>query len=78
MWISRKTMLRETTSYQATLPQGRKAADGFKPRHGRGDRKRERSFSGLSPTTLDLKIEETGQKKFERVMQRKTEKLRRP
>ena len=34
--------------YQATLPQGRKAADGCKPRHGRGDRKRERSFSGLS------------------------------
>ena len=34
--------------YQATLPQGRTAADGCKPRHGRGDRKRERSFSGLS------------------------------
>ena len=36
--------------YQAALPQGRTAADGFKPRHdGRGDwnRKRERSFSGL-------------------------------
>ena len=33
--------------YQATLPQGRTAADGCKPRHGRGDRKRERSFSGL-------------------------------
>ena len=32
--------------YQATLPQGRTAADGCKPRHGRGDRKRERSFSG--------------------------------
>ena len=30
------------------VPQGRKAADGRKPRHGRGDRKRERSFSGLS------------------------------
>ena len=27
--------------YQATLPQGRKAADGCKPRHGRDDRKRE-------------------------------------
>ena len=35
--------------YQATLPQGRTAADGFKPRHGRDDRKRERSFSGLRP-----------------------------
>ena len=34
--------------YRATLPQGRTAADGCKPRHGRGDRKRERSFSGLS------------------------------
>ena len=34
--------------YQATLPQGRTAADGCKPRHGRVDRKRERSFSGLS------------------------------
>ena len=34
--------------YQATLPQGRTAADGCKPRHGREDRKRERSFSGLS------------------------------
>ena len=33
--------------YQATLPQGRTAADGCKPRHGRDDRKRERSFSGL-------------------------------
>ena len=33
--------------YQATLPQGRTAADGCKPRHGREDRKRERSFSGL-------------------------------
>ena len=40
--------------YQATLPQGRKAADGFKPRHGRGDsdRKRERSFSGLAKADL--------------------------
>ena len=27
--------------YQATLPQGRTAADGCKPRHGRDDRKRE-------------------------------------
>ena len=34
--------------YQAALPQSRTAADGCKPRHGRGDRKRERSFSGLS------------------------------
>ena len=34
--------------YQATLPQGRTAADGCKPRHGRDDRKRERSFSGLN------------------------------
>ena len=33
--------------YQAALPQGRTAADGRKPRHGRDDRKRERSFSGL-------------------------------
>ena len=33
--------------YQATLPQGRTAAGGCKPRHGRDDRKRERSFSGL-------------------------------
>ena len=36
--------------YQATLPQGRTAAGGCKPRHGRGDRKRERSFSGLRDT----------------------------
>ena len=34
--------------HQATLPQGRTAADGCKPRHGRDDRKRERSSSGLS------------------------------
>ena len=34
--------------YQATRPQGRKAADGCKPRHGRGDRKRGRKLSGLS------------------------------
>ena len=34
--------------YQASLPQGRTAADGSKPRHGRDDRKQERSFSGLS------------------------------
>ena len=38
--------------YQATLPQGRKAADGCKPRHGRGlvtigSGSQERSFSGL-------------------------------
>ena len=33
--------------YQATLPQGRTAADGCKPRHGRDDMKWERSFSGL-------------------------------
>ena len=33
--------------YQATLPQGRTAADGCKPRHGRDDRKRERSVSGI-------------------------------
>ena len=31
--------------YQATLPQGRTAAGGCKPRHGRGDRKWERSRS---------------------------------
>ena len=37
--------------YQATLPQGRTAADGCKPRHGRDDRKRERSFSGLREKT---------------------------
>ena len=35
--------------HQATLPQGRTAADGCKPRHSRDDRKRERSFSGLRP-----------------------------
>ena len=35
--------------YQAPLPQGRTAAGGCKPRHGRDDRKRERGFSGLSP-----------------------------
>ena len=35
--------------YQATLPQGRTAAGGCKPRHGRDDRKRERGFSGLRP-----------------------------
>ena len=33
--------------YQATLPQGHTAARGCKPRHGRGDRKQERGFSGL-------------------------------
>ena len=36
------------TDDQAPLPQGRTAADGRKPRHGRGDRKRERSFSSYS------------------------------
>ena len=40
--------------YQATLPQGRTAADGCKPRHGRDDRKRERSFSGLRPKLAKL------------------------
>ena len=48
--------------YQVTLPHGRKAAGGCKPRHGRGDKtaflgrtilhtrkRRERSFSGLRP-----------------------------
>ena len=40
--------------YQATLPQGRTAADGCKPRHGRDDRKRERSFSGLSRLWMDI------------------------
>ena len=44
--------------YQATLPQGRTAADGCKPRHGRDDRKRERSFSGL-------RMLEPNPKKFE-------------
>ena len=41
--------MRETRDNQAALPhnQGRKAAGGCKPRHGRVDRKRERSFSGL-------------------------------
>ena len=38
--------------YQATLPQGRTAADGCKPRHGRDDRKRERSSSWLSPSPM--------------------------
>ena len=33
-------------SHRALL--GRLAADGWKPRHGRCDRKRERSYSGLS------------------------------
>ena len=39
--------------YQATLPQGRTAADGCKPRHGREDRKRERSFSGLRHSSVE-------------------------
>mgnify|MGYP007024457750 CR=1 FL=1 len=42
--------------YQATLPQGRTAADGCKPRHGRGDRKRERSFSGLRSSRVALRV----------------------
>ena len=48
-----KETMRER-DYQATLPQGRRtAAEGCKPRHGRDDRKRERSFiSGLSLTIL--------------------------
>ena len=34
---------------QATRPQqGRTAAGGCKPRHGRDDKKRERGFSGLN------------------------------
>ena len=33
--------------YQEALSQDRKAASGCKPCHGRGDRKRERGFSGL-------------------------------
>ena len=45
--------------YQATLPQGRTAADGCKPRHGRDDRKRERSFSGLrgTPSLREVRAE---------------------
>ena len=44
--------------YQATLPQGRTAADGCKPRHGRDDRKRERSFSGLRvPSTTNANVQ---------------------
>ena len=42
--------------YQATLPQGRTAADGCKPRHGRDDRKRERSFSGLRAALVGLVV----------------------
>ncbi len=42
-----KTERDHERNYQAILPQGRKAAGGCKPRHGRGDSKRERSFSGL-------------------------------
>ena len=38
--------------YQATLPQRHTAADGCKPRHGRDDRKRERSSSGLSAAVV--------------------------
>ena len=42
----------ETRDYHAALPRGFKAADGCKPRrHGRGDRKRERRFSGLRVVT---------------------------
>ncbi len=39
--------------YQATLLQGRTAAGGCKPRYGRGDRKRERSFSGITDNISD-------------------------
>ena len=46
--------------YQATLPQGRTAADGCKPRHGRDDRKRERSFSGLSAFLVLLQYKAQG------------------
>ena len=42
--------------YQATLPQGRTAADGCKPRHGRDDRKRERSFSGLRRASQKVRL----------------------
>ena len=45
--------------YQAALPQGRTAADGCKPRRGRDDRKRERSFSGLRPQAAQFPIQFT-------------------
>ena len=40
--------------HQTALPQGRKAADGCKPRHARDDSKREHSFSGLRRTANRL------------------------
>ena len=49
--------------YQATLPQGRTAADGCKPRHGRDDRKRERSFSGLSTDLPGTKVPRNRERK---------------
>ena len=51
--------------YQATLPQGRTAADGCKPRHGRGDRKRERSFSGLSDTKPQSRLADMKKSSFD-------------
>ena len=50
--------------YQATLPQGHTAAGGCKPRHGRGDRKRKCSFSGLSnaPSNANWLISQTKRK----------------
>ena len=52
--ISQTTI--ERRDYQATLPQGRKAAGGCKPRHGHGDWKQERSFSGLRAILRDAGV----------------------
>ena len=44
--VTRSRETRRKTTRQL-CHQGHKAAGGFKPCHSRGDRKRERSFSGL-------------------------------
>ena len=66
--------------YQATLPQGRTAADGCKPRHGRDDRKRERSFSGLrigASQTREMNCEARGSRILpERPVDNSPEELR--
>ena len=43
---------RAASDFPFIIYQGRKAAGGCKPRHGRDDRKRERSSSWLSPSPM--------------------------
>ena len=51
----KESTLREgLPGHQAPLPQGREAAGGCNPRHGRGDRKKLRSSSELCSILIRL------------------------